>query len=136
MAQFATLTLPPGDADLVLEALLAVYAARATAVGDQIAQHDDMRLREARAELVEAGRMLDLFGWERGGRTADAELAGPDWAVGEVLRLALADAHEAVGDRIQAYHRGSATLEDMLGALDRLRAMAGRFAAFEREHAL
>jgi len=136
MAQFVTLTVPPEEAELVLGALLSVYAARATSVGDQIAQHDDIRLREARAELVEAGRMLDLFGWERGGRSAAAELAGPEPVVGEVLRLALADAHDAYGDRIEAYHRGAATLDDLLAALDRLRATTARFAAFEREHAL
>lgn len=136
MAQIVTLTVPPEEAELVLGALLSVYAARATSVGDQIAQHDDARLREARAELVEAGGMLDLFGWERGGRAAAAELAGPEPVVGEVLRLALADAHEALGERIETYHRGGATLEDVLGALARLRAMTGRFAAFEREHAL
>jgi hypothetical protein len=136
MAQIVTLTVPPEEAELVLGALLAVYAARATSVGDQIAQHDDARLREARAELVEAGRMLDLFGWERGGRTAAAELAGPEPVVGEVLRLALADAHDALGDHIERYHRGAATLDDMLAALDRLRSTTARFAAFEREYAL
>jgi hypothetical protein len=136
MAQIVTLTVPPEEAELVLEALLSVYAARATSVGDQIAQHDHARLREVRAELVETGRMLDLFGWERGRRAGTAELAGPEPTVGEVLRLALADAHEALGDRIEAYHRGSATIEELLSSLERLRAMTGRFAAFEREHAL
>ncbi len=136
MAQIVTLTVPPDEAELVLGALLSVYAARATSVGDQIAHHDDTRLRAARGELVEAGRMLDLFGWERGGRTAPAELAGPEPAVGEVLRLALADAHDAFGERIDHYHRGAATLDDLLAALHRLRALTGRFAAFEREHAL
>ena len=136
MAQIVTLTVPPEEAELVLGALLSVYAARATSVGDQIAHHDDQRLREVRAELVETGRMLDLFGWERGARAAGAELAGPEPVVGEVLRLALADAHEALGERIAAYHRGNATLEDVLAALDGLRAITGRFAAFEREHAL
>lgn len=134
MAQIVTLTVPPEETELVLGALLSVFAARATSVGEHIARHEDARAREARAELVEIEGMLELFGWERGGRTAAAELAGPEAMVGEVLRFALADAHDALGDRVERYHRAAATLEDILAALDRLRTLTGRFAAFERAH--
>jgi hypothetical protein len=134
MPQHVTVTVPAQDAELVLEALLAVYAARATHLAEQVA--DDARLREARAELAEAGRMLDAFGWERGRRVRATELAGSEWDVGEVLRLALSDAHDALGAVIEDYHQGRAALEDLTEASERLRAMVGRFAAFEAQHAL
>ena len=136
MPQHLTLTVPAEEAELVLDALLAVYAARATNLADQVAEGGGGNVREARAALVEAGRMLDLFGWERGRRARSAELAGPEPDVGEVLRLALSDAHEALGEVIETYHRGGAALEDVHEAAERLRAMLGRFSAFERDHAL
>ena len=136
MSQPVTVAVPAQDAELVLEALLAVYAARATNLADQVAHGDESRLREARAELAEAGRMLDQFGWERGRRVRGADLAGSEWDVGEVLRLALSDAHEALGAVIETYHRGRAALEDVIESAERLRAMLGRFSAFERDHAL
>jgi len=136
MSQHVSVTVPAQDAELVLEALLAVYAARATNLADQVAHGDDARLHEARGELAEAGRMLDLFGWGRGCRVRGAELAGSEWDVGEVLRLALSDAHEALGASIEAYHRGQAALADLLERAERLAAMLERFCAFEREHAL
>ena len=136
MSQPVTVAVPAQDAELVLEALLAVYAARATNLADQVALGDESRLREARAELAEAGRMLDQFGWERGRRVRGADLAGSEWDVGEVLRLALSDAHDALGEVIESYHRGRAALDDVLESAERLRAMLGRFSAFERDHAL
>ena len=134
MTQHVTMTVPAQDAELVLEALLAVYAARATHLAEQVG--DEARVREARAGLADVGRMLDMFGWERGRRTRDAELSGTEWDVGEVLRLALSDAHEALGTAIAAYHQGQATLDDLAEASERLRAMLGRFSAFEAEHEL
>ncbi len=53
-----------------------------------------------------------------------------------MLRLALSDAHDALGAAIEEYHRGHAALEDLREASERLRAMLGRFCAFEAEHAL
>jgi len=134
MTQHVTMTVPAQDAELVLEALLAVYAARATHLAEQVGY--EARVREARAALAESGRMLDVFGWERGTRTREAELSGSEWDVGEVLRLALTDAHEALGTAIGAYHQGHATLDDLADASERLRAMLGRFSGFEADHAL
>ena len=134
MPEIVTVTVPAQDAELVLEALLAVYAARATHLAEQAG--DEARVREARAGLADVGRMLDVFGWQRGRRVRDAELTGSEWDVGEVLRLALADAHEALGTAIEAYHRGHATLDDLRDASERLHAMLTRFSAFEAEHAL
>ena len=37
---------------------------------------------------------------------------------------------------IETYHRGRAALEEVLESAERLRAMLGRFSAFERDHAL
>ena len=134
MSQHVTVTVPAQDAELVLEALLALYAARATHLAEQVG--DETRVREARAELAEVGRMLDVFGWERGQRVRAAELSGSEWDVGEVLRLSLSDAHEALGAAIEAYHRGRAALEEVQARAERLTAMLGRFCAFEEEHAL
>ena len=134
MSQHVTVTVPAQDAELVLEALLALYAARATHLAEQVG--DETRVRQARAGLAEVGRMLDVFGWERGRRVRAAELSGSEWDVGEVLRLTLADAHEALGAAIEAYHRGRATLDDVRASAERLAATLDRFCAFEEEHAL
>ncbi len=92
------------------------------------------RLRELRGELTACERMLEVFGWEA--RSEAAELCGAEDVVGQVLRLALSDAVDALGAALERYHHGSAELEDVLSASDSLRALVGRFAAFEREHAL
>jgi hypothetical protein len=135
MSRYVNVTVAAGEAEVVAGALLAHYAAQATNVSDHVGREDRL-MHEARAELAEAERMLDVFGWERGGRVRPAELVGPEATVGAVLRLALDDAHEALGEQLAGYHRGAAELEAVLTALERLRAVVGHFAAFEREHAL
>ena len=80
--------------------------------------------------------MLDAFGWERGARVRAATLSGEEADVGEVLRIALSGAHDALGAAIAAYHGGRADLEDIAAASERLNAMLARFSAFEAEHAL
>ncbi|NUT55098.1 MAG: hypothetical protein HOQ03_03835, partial [Thermoleophilia bacterium] len=98
MASLVTVTVPAQDAERMLGALLDLYAARASHLAEHVA--DASRVQEARAGLTAVGRMLDLFGWERGRRVRSADLSGPEADVGEVLRLALADAHDALGAAI------------------------------------
>ncbi|MGH2969022.1 MAG: hypothetical protein ACRDK0_08150 [Solirubrobacteraceae bacterium] len=136
MSHHASVTVPAGEAELVLEALLSVYAARAGALAEHAERPDPGRLQEARDALTEAARALDGYGWERGPRYAPAQLAGPDALVGEVLRCALGDAYDALGSTTDDYHRGRAALPDVESAHGRLTAVLGLFAAFEREHAL
>jgi hypothetical protein len=136
MPQHVNVTVGADEAELVREALLSLYAARATNVADHVGIADAERLREVRAELTDAERMLDAFGWEHRAGVEAAQLCGPEAAVGEVLRLALSDAHGSVGAALEAYHRGAAELDQVIAASERLRALLGRFAAYEREHAL
>lgn len=135
MSRHVRVTVPPEDAALVLGALLAVYATQATGVADQ-AGRDDYALKEARADFEDTSLMLDVFGLERDGRAGPAELVGPASTVCDVLRIALEDAHAAMGDELERYNRAKAGLDDVLGASERAWAALDRFVAFEREHAL
>ena len=134
MATHVTVTVPAQDAERMLTALLDVYAARAAHLADHVT--DAARVQEAREGLAAVERMLDLFGWERGRRVRAAELSGPEAEVGEVLRLALSDAHDALGAGIVSYHRGHADLDELAAEAQRLNAMLARFSAFERDHSL
>ena len=134
MAPHVTVSVPAQDAERILSALLDLYAARASHLAEHVA--DASRVHEARAGLAAVGRMLDLFGWEHGRRARGADLSGPEGEVGEVLRLALSDAHDALGSAIASYHGGHAELEDVAAASERLNAMLTRFSAFEADHAL
>ena len=134
MATHVTVTVPAQDAERMLTALLDVYAARAAHLADHVS--DASRVHEARAGLAAVERMLEGFGWERGRRVRAAELSGPEADVGEVLRLALSDAHDALGAAIVSYHRGHADLDDLAAEGERLAAMLARFAAFEADHSL
>ncbi len=134
MSQHTSVTVAAAESELVRGALLELYAARATAVAEHAGKVGEERLRELRGELTACERMLDVFGWEA--RAETGELSGTEDVVGQVLRLALSDAVEAVGAVLERYHHGSAELDDVLSASDSLRALVGRFAAFEREHAL
>ena len=134
MASHAAVTVPAQDAERTLTALLDVYAARATHLADHVT--DASRVHEARAGLAAVEHMLDAFGWERGHRVRAAELKGPEADVGEVLRLALSDAHDALGATIASYHRGHADLDDLATASERLGRTLARFSAFEADHSV
>jgi hypothetical protein len=126
-----------GDASvLVRAALLTVYASRATQVGDLAGIAPPGELDDARRELARVEQMLDVLGWDELTPSAGAELCGPEALVGEVLRLALSDACDAVASSLEGYHRGAIELQAIHASLETLRGLVARFAAFEREHAL
>jgi len=136
MSHHASVTVPAEQADLVLEALLCVYAARAYALAERAERTDPGRLQEARAELTDADRALDAFGWQPGARLVRAELAGSGKLVGAVLACALGDTRETFGGVLDDYGRGEATLAELERAHARMSAMLGLFASYEREQAV
>jgi hypothetical protein len=124
------------DAPAVLEALLALYGARADALAEAAGRTDADLLQDARTALMDADAALDAFGWDRGLRLHAADLVGSPLLVGEVLGTAAADATESLERTLESYGRGEATLTGLATVQRQLIALLELFAAHEREHAV
>jgi hypothetical protein len=133
---YANVRVGAGEAELVRAALLELYAACATSIAEGAGKVAGRELQELREAFGAAERMLDAFGWEAGSTSPELELYGEEEAIGQVLRLAVSDAVDALNDSLERYHRGAVELEHVLRSLENLRALIRRFASFEREHAL
>lgn len=134
MPHHARVTVPAEHSAAVVDALLAVYSARAFAVAEYAERPDPQKLQDCRAALADAEGTLEVFGWDRRPRLDVVELTGTSALVGDVLSCAVVDATQAFGATFDEYGRGEAPLSAVEAADAQLRVLLRLFVAFEEEH--